>query len=74
LYDYGQGVIWRVILASSADQIADRYPQLEILAAPPDSMTDETLRDIEQHSTVDIDDQDDVFLAGLRTRRGVVDG
>lgn len=67
LYDYGQGAIWRVILAESAEQISDRYPALEVLSAPPDWMRDEDLRDIEQRSTVDIDDEDN-FLAGLRRR------
>lgn len=74
VYDYGQGGIWRVILARSADQIAARYPELKILSAPPDWMSDEQLREIEQHSTVDIDDHGEPFLAALRTQRGEADG
>lgn len=73
VYDYGQGGIWRVILARSADQIAARYPELKILSAPPEWMSDELFRDIEQHSTVDIDDQGEPFLAALRTQRGEAD-
>jgi len=69
VYDYGQGGVWRVLLAESADEVASKYPELKVLTKPPTWMTAELLHDIEADSTRDIDDQDDPFLASLRNHR-----
>jgi hypothetical protein len=36
VYDYGQGAIWYYINASSKDEIANAFPELEILDKEPD--------------------------------------
>ena len=69
VYDYGQGGVWRVLLADSADEVVSKYPQLTVFPEPPPWMSAETLSDIEIRSTFDIDDQDDPFLEGLRNHR-----
>ena len=69
VYDYGQGGVWRVLLADSADEVVSRYPELKVLAEPPPWMSAEELYDIEARSTLDIDDQDDPFLESLRNHR-----
>lgn len=70
VYDYGQGGVWRVLLAESEAEIDTKYPELQVLAEPPDWMTLEQLEDIKARATVDIDDSDDPFLASLREHRG----
>jgi hypothetical protein len=37
VYDYGMGAIWRYIYARRAEEIADKYPGLEVLEQEPDS-------------------------------------
>jgi hypothetical protein len=69
VYDYGQGGVWRVIVARSEDEIASRYPQLKVLDGPPDWMSAEKLGEIEADSTVDIDEAREPFLASLRKHR-----
>ena len=69
VYDYGQGGVWRVLLADSADEVVSKYPELEVLTEPPPWMSADLLHDIEDRMTVDIDDQDDSFLESLRSHR-----
>jgi hypothetical protein len=69
VYDYGQGGVWIVLLANSADEIAEKYPQLRVVDHPPPTMSPEELRDIETRRTLDIDDTADPFLASLREGR-----
>lgn len=67
--DYGQGGVWIVLMAESADEIAARYPELQIVDQPPPTMSSEELRDIKARRTLDIDDTTDPFLASLRENR-----
>jgi hypothetical protein len=69
VYDYGQGGVWRVILAESEADIAAQYPELQVFAEPPEWMSAEKLHEIESRSTVDIDDASEPFLASLRENR-----
>lgn len=69
VYDYGQGGIWIVLLAESADQIKERYPELKVIERPAPSMNDEELEVIRARRTLDIDDETDAFLASLRESR-----
>ena len=46
VYDYGQGGVWTLLLADSAHQIRDRYPELKVVTHPPGTMTDEELERI----------------------------
>jgi len=70
LYDYGTGGAWAYILAESRDQIAERYPQLEIVAEPPDWLTGDEERLLRERMTIDIDDSANRFLAALSQQRG----
>jgi hypothetical protein len=63
VYDYGQGGVWRILLAESQDQIERELPQLRILGGPPDWMTEAELAAVR---IVDIDSKDDDFLNQLR--------
>jgi hypothetical protein len=40
-YDYGQGGLWAVLIAPSADAITAKYPELEVVADRPQWMDDE---------------------------------
>ena len=66
LYDYGQGGIWNFLLATSADEIREAYPELEVLSSPPQWMTAEDLRQIQ---TLDVRDTTSPFLTSLRHGR-----
>jgi hypothetical protein len=70
VYDYGQGGVWTLLLADSADQIRDRYPELKVVTHPPGTMTDEELERIRsKRHRVDIDDLQEPFLKSLREHR-----
>jgi hypothetical protein len=69
VYDYGQGGVWVLLLAKSADEIATKYPELQIVDHAPPSISEEELEDIKARRTVDIDDASDQFLASLRENR-----
>lgn len=59
VYDYGTGGAWTYIMASSADEILNKYPRLKIVDPEPKWFTDEDRRTT---NTVDIDDDPDKFL------------
>lgn len=42
-YDYGMGGLWAVAVATSADEITARYPEVVNFAEPPDWMDDERI-------------------------------
>ena len=63
VYDYGQGAVWLRIVAESKDDIAGQYPSLHILSKRPAWMTATYESRIR---TVNLDDQNDPFLAALR--------
>lgn len=69
VYDYGQGGVWRVLLAESQAEIAAKYPELQIFTEPPDWMSADKLDDIKARTTLDIDDTSDHFLTSLREHR-----
>jgi hypothetical protein len=70
LYDYGQGGVWTVIVASSEDELRLKYPELEVVSSPPGSMTQDDLEEIRsRRPAIDIDDVDDPFLRSLRDAR-----
>ena len=70
VYDYGQGGVWTLLLADSADQIRDRYPELRVVTQPPGTMTNEDLQRIRSgRQRVDIDDLHQPFLKSLREHR-----
>ncbi len=63
VYDYGQGGVWRLVTAESREEIERQLPQLRVVDAPPDSMTEAELAAVR---IVDIDSTDDNFLNQLR--------
>ena len=70
LYDYGQGGVWTLILASSPAEIESKYPELKVITGPPGVMTQEEFDRIwTLRSAVDIDDSDHPFLKSLRLSR-----
>jgi hypothetical protein len=56
VYDYGQGGVWAYITAESPEQITDRFPDLSVVEATPDWMTDEVRKNLEARMSFDIDD------------------
>ena len=56
VYDYGQGGVWAYITAESPEQITDGFPELSVVEATPDWMTDEVRKTLEARMSFDIDD------------------
>jgi hypothetical protein len=69
-YDYGTGGVWAYLLADSPDEIAQRYPELQVISERPSWMSDDEERGIRERMTIDIDDEANEFLAALRSSRG----
>jgi hypothetical protein len=70
LYDYGTGGVWKRLLASSREQIQDRYPTLVVFEELPDNLSDSVKQSLQSQSVIDIDDDEaDEFLASIRGRR-----
>jgi hypothetical protein len=53
-YDYGQGGRWALVLATSADEIKVRFPELDVVAERPKWITDDYYRLLERR-VYDID-------------------
>jgi hypothetical protein len=51
-YDYGQGGLWAYVYADSPEEIAAKFRDLEVIAAPPAWLTSEEQAKLE---TYDID-------------------
>jgi hypothetical protein len=60
--DYDKGGIWASVLASSADEIRQRYPALHLVDSPPKWMDKNKLAKLEDRMTIDIDDEDNPFF------------
>ena len=56
VYDYGQGGIWAFVWAESADDIHERFRDLEVVTTRPLWLEGDSLARIEQEMTFDIDD------------------
>jgi hypothetical protein len=70
LYDYGQGGIWAFLKARSKEDIADRYPELEIHEALPEWMSPQEVALLRERMTFDVDEPPRDFLATLVAARG----
>ena len=68
LYDYGQGGLWAVIYAESAQRIKDRYPQLQVFDHPPETLSSDLIADIRRTSVFDIHDSPAGWLSDLAVR------
>ena len=67
-YDYGQGGIWRFILAESEQQLNEQYPELTVFHEYPNWMDAEIIETLEQ-LVLNIEDSESEFLVALRNER-----
>jgi hypothetical protein len=65
LYDYGQGGLWVIIAANSAEQIRARYPMLQVFEGEPPTLDSAAIAAIRQAGTQDIDDVPRGWLTDL---------
>ncbi|HEV2952465.1 MAG TPA: hypothetical protein VG015_00035 [Candidatus Dormibacteraeota bacterium] len=63
VYDYGQGGVWRVVLAESRAQVEWEFSLLTVMDGPPSWMT---AAELDVVKVVDIDSGEDEFLNSLR--------
>lgn len=63
LYDYGQGGLWAIVLAESAKQVRDRFPQLQVFEEAPKVLEPEVLEKIRQSGVFRYDDLRGGWLA-----------
>lgn len=55
VYDYGMGGVWSLIYASDAEEIKNKYPQLQVIEKRPTWMDDVEYLKISKSNTFDID-------------------
>ncbi|QBY05375.1 hypothetical protein E2K93_13755 [Thalassotalea sp. HSM 43] len=67
-YDYGNGGIWRFIVADSARQIVTQYPELMVVDSPPQWMTQKIINRIHE-LIINIEDHENEFLTALIAER-----
>ena len=65
LYDYGQGGLWVIIRAESAEHVRRKYPQLQVFEGTPPMLDDAALASIRGRGVHDIDDPPSGWLADL---------
>lgn len=72
VYDYGTGSGWVYLLADSAVQIHERFPELRVIRDRPNWLTGEEDQRLRERMTIDIDGENQ-FLAALLQQRTNVD-
>ena len=65
VYDYGQGALWAILRAESAEQIRRKYPGLEVFDGRPPRLDDATISAILRAGVRDIDDPPAGWLVDL---------
>jgi len=70
VYDYETGGAWMFLLADSAEQVGERFPELQIVTQRPGWLTGDEERHLRERMTIDIDDIDNPVLAALVRGRG----
>ena len=68
LYDYGQGGLWVVIAAESADQIRNKYPTLRVFDGVPPMLDSAATELVRRAGVQHIDDVPTGWLAALEHR------
>ena len=63
LHDYGQGGLWAILRAESAEQVRRKYPGVEVFEGRPSMLDDATVSSIRRAGVRDIDDPPDGWLA-----------
>jgi hypothetical protein len=69
VYDYGQGGLWAILRAESAEQVRRKYPGLDVFEGRPPMLDDATVSSIRRAGVRDIDDAPDGWLADLQAGR-----
>ena len=69
VYDYGQGGLWAILRAESAEQVRRKYPGVEVFEGRPPMLDDATVSSIRRAGVRDIDDAPDGWLADLQAGR-----
>ena len=69
VYDYGQGGLWAILRAGSAEQVRRKYPGVEVFEGRPPMLDDATVSSIRRAGVRDIDDPPDGWLADLQAGR-----
>ena len=69
VYDYGQGGLWAILRAESAEQVRRKYPGVEVFEGRPPMLDDATVSSIRRTGVRDIDDPPDGWLADLHAGR-----
>lgn len=69
LYDYGQGGLWALVRADSANQVRQRFPEVRVFDERPTIVSDEMLGVIRAAGAVDIDGPMTGWLAELESER-----
>jgi len=69
VYDYGQGGLWAILRAESAEQVRRKYPGVEAFEGPPPMLDDATASSIRRAGVRDIDDPPGGWLADLLAGR-----
>jgi len=65
LYDYGQGGLWAIVRADSADQVRQRWPQLAVFDRQPAAMDDRWYAEVRGRGIRDLEATDADWLASL---------
>lgn len=65
LHDYGQGGLWAILRAESAEQVRRKYPGVEVFEGRPPMLDDATAATICRAGVYDIDDPPAGWLAEL---------
>lgn len=68
-YDYGMGGAWAFLMAESAAEIGERFPELTVVHDRPAWMTSDDVNRLEETLTLDIDDRSAPILKELLARR-----
>jgi hypothetical protein len=63
--DYGQGGVWLVIRAESADAIKAKYPELDVFDEPPTFLTSQAVERARAKRCHDLEDEPTGYLADI---------
>lgn len=69
LYDYGQGGLWALVHADSADQIRQRFPEVQVFDERPAMVSDEMLEAVRSAGVIDVERPATGWLAELEADR-----
>lgn len=69
LYDYGQGGLWVLVHADSADQIRQRFSEVQVFDERPAMVSDDMLEAIRAAGVIDVERPATGWLAELEADR-----